>query len=352
MSTSSNQSENNSNVKFLSSETFDIQNNNKNIKLTISYNEDIILFVVNEDENFFSQIEYSLYQSLNELLKIDKYFRQFDTLQEVFNSFKILIKNDKLSIIKEVQLVKIKIINSITEKEFFINIPLKEKNIQSEINSLISYTSTLNKRIEKLENQIENNKVLFAQIEQKHLEEINTIKKEINEIKQNSFFKGSNIIYQNEITLILSWLDRKPKDIEILLNSQIDGDRWSTFIEKVENKSPTIVIFKTTENFRFGGFTTAYWPDDGPAKDEYSFIFSLDKKEKYNVLDPEYAIGCGKNSWISFGYGVDLYFYDQCTSKSSSINDKRYYDLPSNYEINGGKTDFMILNYEVYYIKY
>ena len=51
-------------------------------------------------------------------------------------------------------------------------------------------------------------------------------------------------------------------DTELLLDSQIDGDRWNTFINKVKNKSPTLIIFHTTENFRFGGFTTAFWPEN------------------------------------------------------------------------------------------
>ena len=243
---------------------------------------------------------------------------------------------------------------------------MKEKDIQSEVNSLISYTKLLTKRIENLENQIENNKKMFEnkikEIEQKHMEEINVIKKEINEIKKNqnstvvtnskSLFKESSIIKPNEIDLILSWLDRKPKDTELLLNSQIDGDRWNTFINKVKNKSPTLVIFKTKDNSRFGRFTTAFWPEDGPATDEHSFIFSLDKKEKYKVKNPEKAIGCGKNSWVSFGYGSNLFFYDKCFSKTSYIDKNYYYNIPSNLEINGGKSDFMILNYEVYHIKY
>jgi len=325
-----------------------------------------MLFEISEEGSSFPQIEYSLYQSLNELSKINKYFRQFDNLQEVYIAFKVLIKNNNLSIIKEEQLIKIKIINTITEKEFFINIPMKEKDIQSEVNSLISYTKSLTKRIENLENQIENNKKLFEnkikEIEQKHMKEINIIKKEINEIKKNqnstiitnsnTLFKESSIIKPNEIDLILSWIDRKPKDTELLLNSQIDGDRWNTFINKVKNKSPTLVIFKTKDNFRFGGFTKAFWPEDGPAKDEHSFIFSLDKKERYKVINPECAIGCGKNSWVSFGNGFDLYFYDKCISKQSFIHKNYNYKLPSNLEINGGKSDFMILNYEVYHIKY
>ena len=49
----------------------------------------------------------------------------------------------------------IKIINPSNDKEIFINIPLKEKDLQSEINSLISYVSSLNERIQTLEKKLD-----------------------------------------------------------------------------------------------------------------------------------------------------------------------------------------------------
>ena len=67
----------------------------------ISYNEEIMLFEISEEESSFPQIEFSLYHSLNELSKINKYFRHIDNLQEVYIAFKVLIKNNNLSIIKE-----------------------------------------------------------------------------------------------------------------------------------------------------------------------------------------------------------------------------------------------------------
>ena len=141
-----------SEIQFTLTEAFEIQSNNQKFNLKISYNEEIILFEISEEGSSFPQNEYSLYQTLNELSKLNKYFRQFDNLQEVYSAFKVLIKSNNLSIIKEEELIKIKITNTITEKEFFINIPMKEKNMQSEINSLISYTKSLTERIENLEN--------------------------------------------------------------------------------------------------------------------------------------------------------------------------------------------------------
>ena len=57
------------------------------------------------------------------------------------------IENEKTNI-------KIKIINPLNNKEFFINIPLKEKDIKTEINSIIPYITYLNEKIEKLEKRV------------------------------------------------------------------------------------------------------------------------------------------------------------------------------------------------------
>ena len=62
-----------------------------------------------------------------------------------------------------------------------------------------------------------------------------------------------------------------------------------------------MIFIKTTNNIRFGGFTSSIWPTDGAAQDKDSFIFSLSKKQKYKVINQNNAIGVGKNSWISFG---------------------------------------------------
>ena len=199
-------------------------------------------------------------------------------------------------------------------------------------------------------------------MEENHKKEILSIRNEINEIKYqknaninnnvNSFFKGSNIIKSKEVDLILSWLNKKPKKFKLLLDSNIDGDSWNTFIEKVGNKSPTILFIKTKNNYRFGGYTSAIWPRNGPARDKASFIFSLDKKEKYKVSKPEGAIGCRENDWISFGYGTDIYFYNGFTKRSGCCGNRTYYKLPPDCQINGGTSTLDILNCEVYQVEY
>ncbi len=50
--------------------------------------------------------------------------------------------------------MKIKIINPINNREFYINVLSKEKYIRSEINSIITYFTSLNEKVKKLEDKV------------------------------------------------------------------------------------------------------------------------------------------------------------------------------------------------------
>ena len=165
-------------------------------------------------------------------------------------------------------------------------------------------------------------------------------------------FKNSNIIKSEEINLILSWLDKKPKKVNLLLDSNIDGDLNSTFYEKFKNKNPTMIFVKTTENLRFWGYTSVNWPEKDFNKDDKSFLFSLDKKKKYRIEEKEKAIYYSNNTCFCFGNGCDLYITDKCISKYDNQVGNRSYDLPSKYELNKGKKNFKVSRYEVYHLQY
>jgi hypothetical protein len=152
----------------------------------------------------------------------------------------------------------------------------------------------------------------------------------------------------------LSWFDKKPIKFNLLLDSKIHGDSNLTFKEKCFNKSPTMIFVKTTDNFRFGGYTSVTWPLHDKKKDEKSFLFSIDKKRKYKIKESEkeYAIYFYQDLSFSFGSGCDLYIYDQCTLKDNNEVGNSTYDLPSKYELNDGKRNFKVLSYEVYCVEF
>ena len=345
-----------SKINYNESQSFNLKmNDNNNIKLNILYNENIICFEAIE-ENDFPKKEYSVIKTLEELLKIDKYFRLFDNLKEVFDSIKIIISNKNLSVIKEENALKLKIKNPLTNKEFFIKLLLKVKDVKSEIESIIPYISSLNNKINSLENQIKEMKIEFDNklkiMEQKYKEEIRKYHEKPENFQKKNFFSQSNIVKLNEIDLILSWFEKKPNSVNLLLNANIDDNFWNAFYNNCGNKPNTMIFIKTTNNIRFGGFTSSIWPTDGAAQDKDSFIFSLSKKQKYKVINQNNAIGVSKNSWISFGNGYDLYLYNGLRSSGGGTY-KNSYDIEGNrYDLNNGNNDFKLSNCEIYQIEF
>ena len=125
----------------------------------------------------------------------------------------------------------------------------------------------------------------------------------------------------------------------------------NAFYNKCENKYPTMIFIKTTENLRIGGYTNETWPKNGTKRDENSFVFSLNNKKKYKIINPENAIGVRENDWFSFGNGYDLWLYNNCFTKGGGTV-QYYYDIPTSYELNGGKDHFTVSIYEVYHVQY
>jgi len=334
------------NINFDIKESFEINSNEKNYTLKISLNDKLMYFEI-EEKNIFPKGEYNLYLSLDELGKINRYFLQFDSLKEVLESFKKLIDKKNLSILKEEKKMIIKIINPFNDKEIFINIPLKEKDLQSEINSLISYVSSLNDRIQTLEKKLDE-----IYIYKTDLEEIRKEKEKEKEFKKYEIAK-SRILKKGEMDLFLSWLDNKPKKIKLLLDSKIDGDLTSTFYNKCSGKYPTVVFVETTKGHRFGGYSSIPWENlnGGFKEDKKNFIFSLDKKKKYNIKNPKSAIQTS-SSYFAFGGGSDFIVDNNCTSTNSNYNNNSgTYNTTETYELNGGEYNYTVLSYEVYQIE-
>ena len=332
-------------IKFDLSESFEITTDNKIYELKISYNEQLMFFEIKE-KNAFLKDEFNLYTNLKELGDINRFFNQFETLKEVFDSLKTLITKKNVSIIQEGKKMKMKIINPINNKEFFINVNSKEKDTKSEINSIIACVNSLTQKVQNLENKVNilENKV-------------NELIKEKEEKKKKKELYGqiskSSVINKDEIDLFMNWFDKKPTKIKLLLDSKIDGDSTQTFYNKCLYKFPTVVFVKTTKGRRFGGYCSIGWENTNCnfKKDINNFIFSLDKKKKYKIKKPEYGIHT-YSTYFAFGGGSDFCIRNNCTSNNNNFNNNSgTYETTEQYELNGEQY-FTVSSYEVYQIEY
>ena len=71
-----------------------------------------------------------------------------------------------------------------------------------------------------------------------------------------------------------------------------------------DNQGPTLTLFQSKAGRLFGGFTSVSWDARDPkawAEDKDAFIFSLDRREVYPVLNPKEAVFLAKEWGPSFG---------------------------------------------------
>ena len=326
-------------VEFENSEEYYID---KDLKFKISYNDQSISFLVSK--SLFPRIEYKKILSLEQLYELDKLFNNFESTKDlvnwIINSFKQKISSIKFLDNKCILEMK----NPISNKIFELNLNETEKDLNSRVNILEAIISEQNTKIILLEERIKKLEDIINKFEEKESEK----EKE----EQLISFSGTEILNNESKKMLLSWLPRKPIKITLLLNSNIDGDSTSTFMDKCSGKCPTLAVIKTTKGNIFGGYTTQLWKQ-GKVQDCNAFVFSIDKKKKYNIKNPEYAIGFENNYFWMFGYSYNtIVCRNNCTKTNDNYVDNKTYDIPEQYELNEGERNFTVKSFEIYYIEY
>ena len=155
----------------------------------------------------------------------------------------------------------------------------------------------------------------------------------------------------DEITSRIKRLfNKKHIKFKLIYRGTEHGDLSSTFHEKCDKYNNTLILIHTSDNKRFGGFTTQAWDgEDVNKKDDHCFIFSIDKMRVYDIIKGKNAIHCNP------GYGpvfvdqiklLDNYFIQ---GGSTSSKGKTFQTL-EDYEITDGAEKFGIKEVEVYHI--
>ena len=83
-------------------------------------------------------------------------------------------------------------------------------------------------------------------------------------------------------------------------------------------------------------------------KDRFSFIFSLNRKEKYNIKNENKAIFGGNMNGPIFGSN-EIYIQDNCKIKGGICSNPKYYNFSSFTQL-VGESNFNIIDYEVFSI--
>ena len=345
----------------------------KQYNLKIYQTEKNIMYVISVANDILN-IKYKSEFNLQEFHNLNRIFRQYISLEELFNLYfkslkenEIIInkqdKNIKLSLLIEFRGQKEEIIfilnpTNIQYEQALISLNEKINNIELLFKKEQSEKIELNKKIKTLEENLDKKDIIINNL----IERIYNLEKQIqrlNDKKETSKFNiDSVIIKSNELNLIEEGIkhnfNKSIRNFELLIRGSKDGFTSNDFHNKCDNKNFTMAFIETTDGRRFGGFTEEVWDQSGWKKGPRSFIFSLDNKEIYYLREGKNAIHCykkGDSNFLGFGEGHDFKLYDNC--------DKNYicYDSSGNsFNTNGknyalaGKYNYCVKDYEVHKI--
>ena len=356
-------------------------------KMKISYGKTNLIFLI-ENLIDFPRKYYELNTFLSTLQKQDENFLLFQNCEKLVIAIKKCINSKKYKISSTDDILKLSIENDFFENNIAtINIPVKEQELNIQVNSLIHVISNLKKELEKTNNELKKtneelnqskNKLNQAQEEIKKANELIKQNKELinqlkNEKKQNEeeiqkqnkikfakqTFETTNILNDEEKVLISEWIHpKKVFKFNMVFNTNKDGSSASTFHYYCDGVAPTVTIVRDTSGNKFGGYTTSTWNQPGPggsyARDQDAFIFNLSKKIKYLQTDKlvEYSIYRNNSYGPTFGAGHYLYLADSCTGNTSSYTNTHSSYKTDNKNLigNSGKTNFQVSYYEVYHV--
>lgn len=286
--------------------------------------------------------------------KMDKFFRQFDSINEIYDFLKCIGLEKITTIYYETNILKMKIgipslIKEKPPNEIIIILLPEDTNSNELLNQLIEKV----KEIDILKKKVD---YLYKYLEIK-VDDINSM---------NSFSESAIKIFNainskifkshNEITFINQGIEKtlnKPiKAMELIYRASRDGDSSKNFHNKCDRKSNTLTVIKTSVGKRFGGFSVGEWSSEKTyISDMNAFLFSIDDKEHYFIKkdQSQYAICCDKNYGPSFGKGPDLSISSNCRN-NSSFTIQQSYDYKGKTDSLVGSQKFNATDYEIYQI--
>ena len=228
---------------------------------------------------------------------------------------------------------------------------------EEEIDILNIQIQKLLKRIKELERINEDLRAYIAKISQMKSGENN--KEQIDALciqdTRLEIIRGDIIENAKELELLTRRIcNNKYKKISLNLiyKAIIDSDRANVFHNKCDSAKMTLVLVKSGNDKRFGGFTSCNWEGNSiEKKDENAFVFSLDNLKIYNIISGEGAIGCYPNFGPVF-LGCQIRIYDQFFRNGGTTFEKGVnYETKEDFELTGGLRKFDIKDIEVYSVE-
>ena len=171
--------------------------------------------------------------------------------------------------------------------------------------------------------------------------------------------EDERVLQKKDIELILSWINpSKPLKLRLIYKATRDGDSPLIFHKKVDGIKNTVTVILTDKGLRCGGFVTKEWNSSGGfnKNDVDSFLFSMERREKYMINMEGSTNYNHPNYGPTFGRGFDLVVGEKVSSFFSS--NQNWSKFPNSYGDNsdnsikgaltGGCENFLVKEIETY----
>ena len=333
------------NIEFKYEKEIIIDNNKYLIKLgkMIDKQEELIIFI--KEENEISSLYYQDAFSLEQLYKINKCFKFFDSIDETIESLKEIINEKRIQIRKNDLFLECLIkINKIVKGEEEFTIKLSKNNLSS--GKIIEYLII---QINEMKKDIKQNKEDIKKIN------IKLDKLLLNDNSKDNIDESKIISTKKEINFVserIKGSDFSSIKYQLLYRGTRDGMNPIFFYENCKKVYPTLCLIETSKGCKFGGYTEQIWVKNGQwIKDDKSFVFSIDKMKIYNIVKGSNAIYFSNDYGPAFDYSFYLHNdYTEsgnytCTKKESNTC---FFGFKEDYEINRGLKNFQVKEIEAY----
>ena len=332
--------------------------NNNNFLLYQIINKDTILYtikiiklsevielLITEKSSLSSTYKASL--NVDNFHEINKFFRQFDTVEEIFEYFNDLEDiSDNTTILVEKIFAKLNIkLPSVSKSKANNNFIIEIPKIELKENDLIVKLCEQIKKIDILETKI---KFLLccSGKNEKDLESFDKYLKICEKSINDSDLENSKIICKEDFTLVLEGIN---KNVKLLYRASRDGDKSTKFHSKCDGKQNTVTFVKTRNGRKFGGFAHSAWNTNGSwITDSKVFVFSLNNYECYYYNNNGNMILGSSSYGPYFGAGPDLYLNNGCMSSTNSSTSQSSFEYKGKTYALNGTSSFQVEDYEVY----
>jgi hypothetical protein len=301
---------------------------NRNLKLNIGKsvpngndNEEI-LFLKQENERYLKEID-RLRLQLGQLNEFEQY---------------------KKSKEEEIKMLKIQIQELLSNQK---KIEEFAQSKQREIDELKLYLEELLKNQKELKLRSSQNQVSNKMNLEDQMLTIQDTRLEI--------IRGDIIQNAVELELLSRKICKKRRKVilNLLYKAKVDSDKAEAFHSKCDFARSTLVLIKSANGKRFGGYTSCDWRGNNiEKKDENAFVFSLDKMKIYDIIPGEDAIGCYPKYGPVF-LGCQIRIYDEFFTNGGTTFEKGLnYNTEEDFELSGGLKKFDVKDIEVYSVEF